>query len=99
VECGIGTVKAPNFPTHVNFPLFLGRLVAPSGGFSQKYINKTNSADSNDFLKFHSFYIPVGKVLMLANEKKWKVSTRWKVGGFYSTYWYSDPSMVHAPQS
>jgi hypothetical protein len=52
-------------------------------------MNETNSADPNDFSNFYSLNISVGNVLMLANSfkrKKWKVSTRWKVRGFYGSF-------------
>jgi hypothetical protein len=50
-------------------------------------MNKTNLADLNEFSKFHSLYCFVVNVLMLAKsfEKKWKVSRRWKVRGFYGS--------------
>ncbi len=48
-------------------------------------MNKTNSADLNNFSNFHSLYFSVGNTLMLANlfKKQWKVPTRCKVRGFY----------------
>ncbi len=80
----VRTVKAPNFLPHGNFPYFLGRSVAPPGGFSHK-MNKTNSADPNDFSNFQSHYFSVGHVLITnALKQEWKFSTRWKVGDFES---------------
>jgi hypothetical protein len=51
-------------------------------------MNTTNFADLDDFSNCHSLYFSIGHVLMLAkafekNTKKWKVFTRWTVGGFY----------------